>query len=57
MDDVFHHVGVAGRDGLEEVAALGPAPVLVQGVVPGEEDHPGSESSRPFMGLVLGLDE
>jgi hypothetical protein len=40
-----------------ELVVLGPAPVLVQGVVPGEEDHPGSESSRPFMGLVLGLDE
>ena len=24
---MLHHVGVAGRDGLEEVAALGPAPV------------------------------
>jgi hypothetical protein len=40
-----------------ELVVLGPAPVLVQGIKPGEDDNSVSLTSRPFAGLALGLDE
>lgn len=41
-----------------ELVILGSASALVQGtLIPGKDDNGDSQSSRPAIGLVLGLDE
>lgn len=40
-----------------ELVLLGTATALVQGVKGGEDDNPSSITSRPALGLALGLDE
>jgi hypothetical protein len=40
-----------------ELVVIGAASVLVQGVDGGKLDNPDSTISRPFAGIVLGLDD
>lgn len=40
-----------------ELVLLGTASALVLGGNPGKDDYPDSETSLPFMGFALGLDD
>lgn len=40
-----------------EIIVLGSASLLVQGVIGGKFDNPGSDTSRPAVGIALGLDD
>jgi hypothetical protein len=40
-----------------ELVVLGPAHVLVLGGLRGKFDHDDSDTSKPMVGLILGLDD